>query len=247
MEVKERIIVSLDVPNLSQALNLVTELRDEVAYFKVGLELLSSAGPTVVEKIKELGGRVFYDGKFFDIPNTVAGASRAVTRLGVAMFNVHTMGGLGMMRAAHQAAIEISHQLSIPPPLVLGVTLLTSLDENIMNQELAIPGRLEERVVWFAGLASEAGLDGVIASPQEIAAIRRSLPKGKVIVVPGVRPIWAESFDQKRIATPKEAIAGGATYLVIGRPIIHPPAEIGSPKEAVKLINAEIAEVNFVN
>jgi orotidine-5'-phosphate decarboxylase len=117
----------------------------------------------------------------------------------------------------------------------------------MMNQELAIPGRLEERVVWLARLASEAGLDGVIASPWEIPAIRRSLPREKVIVVPGVRPIWAESFDQKRITTPKEAITVGATYLVIGRPIIHPPAEIGSPKRAVRLIKAEIAEVNLVD
>jgi orotidine-5'-phosphate decarboxylase len=242
MEAKKRIIVSLDVPNLSEALSLVTELRNEVAYFKVGLELLSSVGPAVVEKIRALGGQVFYDGKFFDIPNTVAGASRSVTRLGVAMFNVHTLGGLEMMKAARKAAIETSHQLSIPAPLVLGVTLLTSLDEITINQELALPGRIEERVVHLARLASMAELDGVIASPQEVAAIRRSLLKEMVIVVPGVRPTWAEAFDQKRVATPKEAIAQGATYLVIGRPITHPPAEIGSPKEAVKLISDEIAQ-----
>lgn len=238
---KQRIIVALDVDTREEALKLVDGLREHVGMFKVGLELLSSEGTGIVREIINRGGKVFLDGKFKDIPNTVAGASRAVTRLGITMFNVHTMGGLEMMQAAAKAAHDESSKLRITRPLVLGVTILTSIDNAILNQQLHIPGSLETQVVHLASLAEKAGLDGIIASPLEVKAISDTVSSHLIIVTPGVRPTWASAGDQKRITTPKEAIISGATYLVIGRPIIKPPAEIGTSVDAAEKIEEEIA------
>jgi len=258
-EARDRIIVALDVDSLDKALSLVKELHPYVGYFKVGLELLTSEGaPKVVRAIKEAGGKVFYDGKFKDIPNTIAGASRAVTRLGVDMFNVHCLGGRAMMKAALQAAEEVSKTQGILRPTLLGVTILTSLNYDDLVElgifdELNIADpeelakikreRLESLVAHnLAWLAQECGLDGVIASPQEIQAIRDYCQPEFQIVTPGVRPIWAAVGDQKRVMTPGEAIKAGATYLVIGRPITQPPPAIGGPAEAAKKIAEEIEE-----
>lgn len=260
MKAKDRIIVALDVNSLDKALELVKELRPYVGYFKAGLELLTNEGaPKVVQAIKEVGGKIFYDGKFKDIPNTVAGASRAVVGLGVDMFNVHCLGGEAMMRAACQAAVETAEAEGKSRPLILGVTILTSLDFddlvqlgfweelNISNsEELAeIKRRQMEWIVahQLAWLAQESGLDGVIASPQEILAIRKYTQPEFLVVTPGVRPEWANVGDQKRVMTPGEAVKAGADYLVIGRPITKPPTEIGGSVEAAKRIAEEIAEV----
>ena len=240
-QAKQRIIVALDVDTRDEAMKLVNNLRDHVGLFKVGLELLSSEGIGIVREIVGLGGSVFLDGKFKDIPNTVAGASRAVTRLGVNMFNVHTMGGLEMMKAAAKASHEEAARLGITRPLVLGVTILTSIDKVMLNQQLCIPGEVETQVVHLATLAEEAGLDGVIASPQEAEAILNRVSSHMIIVTPGVRPVWAATGDQKRVMTPSEAIARGAAYLVIGRPITKPPAEIGTSVNAAEKIAEEIA------
>lgn len=237
----KRIIVALDVATESEAVELVTKLRDHVGLFKIGLELIYSVGISIIQKVINLGGEVFLDGKFKDIPNTVAGASRAVTGLGVKMFNVHTMGGFEMMKFAHQATKEEASRLNIKRPIILGVTILTSIDQTTMNQELRIPGVVETQVVHLAKLAEKTGLDGVIASPHEIEAILRSISKEMLIITPGVRPSWAASQDQKRIMTPFEAILKGASYLVIGRPITMPPTKIGTPVKATKLIEEEIA------
>jgi len=171
----------------------------------------------------------------------VAGASRAVTRLRVKMFNVHTTGGVEMMMAAFRATENEASRLGIARPKVLGVTVLTSIDQETMNQELRIPGSVEDQVVHLAKLADEAGLDGVIASPNEIEAIRNSVSREMLVVTPGVRPDWAAAQDQRRTMTPHEAILRGASYLVIGRPITAPPPEIGSPMDAAKRIVEEIA------
>jgi orotidine-5'-phosphate decarboxylase len=257
MEEKERIIVALDVDSLDKALGLVKQLYPYVGYFKAGLELLTSEGaPKVVQAIKEAGGKIFYDGKFMDIPNTIAGASRAVTKLGVDIFNVHCLGGAAMMKAACQAAEETAKAQGRTRPFILGVTILTSLDYNDLVQlgfyeelniadpkELAETKRLRiERLVahQLAWLAQESGLDGVIASPQEIKAVRNYCQPEFQVVTPGVRPLWAAVGDQKRVMTPGEAIKAGANYLVIGRPITQPPAEIGGPVEAAKKIAEEI-------
>lgn len=237
----ERIILALDVGTEREALELVALLKPYVGFFKVGLELLNAAGVEVVRRIADVGGRVFLDGKFMDIPATVAGASRAVTRLAIRMFNVHCMGGRAMMTAAAGAAAEEAARLAVERPLLLGVTVLTSLDEKTLRTELKVSLSVEEHVTHLAQLAVEAGLDGVIASPHELLALRTALPDQMLIVTPGVRPVWAAAHDQKRITTPSEAIRLGASYVVIGRPITQPPREIGSPVDAVRRIADEIA------
>ncbi len=238
----KRLIVALDVPSEVEALRLAEELKDEVAFMKVGLELLSSVGPSIVQKLHDLGCRVFYDGKFKDIPNTVVGASRAVARLGVGMFNVHAMGGVAMMQAAVKAAEQGTAEIGGPRPLVLAVTILTSIDQSTLNEEMRVPGDLMEQVIHLARLAQSSGLDGVVASPKEVSAIRKALPESFVIVTPGVRPAWAAADDQRRITTPSDAIRAGASYLVVGRPITNPPREIGRPSNAARKINDEVAE-----
>jgi orotidine-5'-phosphate decarboxylase len=240
-EARERIIVPLDVSTEKEAIELVLSLREHVGIFKIGLELLNSVGIDVVRKVVDLSGGVFFDGKFMDIPNTVAGASRAVARLGVRMLNVHAMGGVEMMRASAEASREEAQRHGITPPILLGVTVLTSIDQASLRDELKVPGSVEDHVVHLATMAAEAGLEGVIASPHEIEAISKKVSGNLLVVTPGVRPAWAAATqDQKRVMTPGEAILKGASHVVIGRPITRPPAEIGSPVEATKLVIEEI-------
>ncbi len=240
-DARERIIVPLDVSTEKEAVELVLSLREHVGIFKIGLELLNSVGVDVVRNVVELGGSVFFDGKFMDIPNTVAGASRAVARLGVRMFNVHAMGGVEMMRASAESSREEALRLGGTLPIVLGVTVLTSIDQAILRDELRVPGSVEDHVVHLARMVAEAGLDGVIASPHEVKAISKRVSENLLVITPGVRPAWAAATqDQKRVMTPGEAILNGASHVVIGRPITKPPTEIGSPVEATKLVVEEI-------
>lgn len=234
MKAKDRIIVALDVDNLDKALELVKELYPYVGYFKTGLELLTSEGPPkVVKAIKEAGGKIFYDGKFMDIPNTVAGASKAVAKLGVDMFNVHASGGIEMMKAAVDNKGNSK---------VLAVTVLTSLTEEDAHSIYGAPSK--GKVIEFARWAKIAGIDGLICSPQELQVLGRQKELiGLLKITPGVRPGWAAAGDQKRIMTPGEAVKAGADYLVIGRPITKPPTHIGNPVAAAKMIADEIAEV----
>ena len=234
-----KILVALDVPTLPEALQLVELLRGRVGGFKVGLELCHSAGTThVIDAISAAGGAVFLDIKLKDIPNTVAGAVRAVARPGVLMLNVHCDGGLAMMRAAAEAARVAA--TTTPPPLVIGVTLLTSLGETELVRELGLNGGVEEYVLRMASLAREAGLDGVVASPREAAAIKRTCGKDFIVVTPGIRPGWAATQDQQRTATPAEAMRAGVDYLVLGRAITAPPTEVGGPLDAAERIVAEL-------
>jgi len=236
----ERIILPLDVATEQEALRLVEQLREYVGLFKVGLELITSVGPGIIQKIQDLGGKIFYDGKFKDIPNTVAGAARAVTRQNIYMFNVHAMGGCEMMRAALDASQREAQVMGIERPAILGVTMLTSIDKQIMNNELRVKGEVEDQVIHLAKLVKNVGLDGIIASPQEIALVRKLVSEKFLIVTPGVRSVWASKHDQKRVMTPREAIILGASYLVIGRPITKPPRGIGNAVEAAKRIAEEI-------
>lgn len=240
-EAGERIIVALDVPSEAEALSLVEQLKGKVGMFKVGLELIYHEGIQVVQRLAEAGSKVFLDVKLKDIPNTVAGASRGITRLGVAMFNVHAMGGMEMMRAVIEATSQESQALKIERPKVLAVTILTSIDDSIMNEEIGIQGKVVDQVVRLALLARKAGLDGVIASPREIRAIRQHISEEMLIVTPGVRPTWAAAGDQRRVMTPSEAISQGANFLVIGRPITKPPQAIKEPSLAAQLVAEEIA------
>jgi orotidine-5'-phosphate decarboxylase len=207
------IIVALDVPDAEAALNLARQLAPAVGAFKIGKELFVSAGPDVVRAIRDEGGAVFLDLKFHDIPNTVARAVAAAARLDVAMLTIHASGGRDMMVAAEAAAQEMDN-----PPLVLGVTVLTSMDSNDLS-EIGLAEDPAAQVERLAQLAAEAGLRGLVCSPREISTLRKVLPREVQLVTPGIRPKGSDADDQKRTLTPAEAIAAGADWLVIGRPI----------------------------
>jgi len=234
---KDKIMIPRDVDSAEKAVELVELLRNDVGAFKVGLELINAAGFEVFEKIKAVGAaRVFYDCKLHDIPNTVAGAARAIARMGVWLFNVHCSGGLAMMKAAKEAVAEACAQAWTEPPKVIGVTLLTSIDQAMLNEELGVAGEVAEHVERMALLAKEAGLDGVVASPHEIELIRKACGPEFLIVTPGVRPAGAEIGDQKRVMTPRQAVERGADYLVIGRPITR----ADDPRAAARAIAEDL-------
>lgn len=235
---KERLIIALDVDTAGEAEALVSRLQDHVGLFKVGMQLFNSEGPDIIKRIHRLGGRVFLDLKLHDIPNTVGQAAAVLTRLGVFMFNVHTAGGSEMMRKAAAGAVRAAGEAGVSLPLVIGVTVLTSINQAIMENEIGIPGGIQDQVVKWAKLAKESGLNGVVASPKEITAIREACGPEFVIITPGVRPEWAAVNDQKRVMTPKEAVKAGASYLVVGRPITG----AANPVEAAKMIVSEMEE-----
>jgi orotidine-5'-phosphate decarboxylase len=226
----------------AEAVSLVTVLRGAVGLFKVGLELFTSLGPRIIDCIAAEGGEVFLDTKFMDIPATVEGASRAAALLGVKMFNVHCFGGRRMMSAAAGAAAASAAAAGRGRPLVLGVTVLTSIDNATLKEDVNVLCGVADQVLHLARSAAAAGLDGVIASPQEVRVLRDALPTGMIVVTPGVRPSWAPCDDQRRIATPAEAVEAGADYVVVGRPITRPPGAIGGPLTAARLIADEIAQ-----
>jgi orotidine-5'-phosphate decarboxylase len=212
------IIAALDVSTPEAALNLVQQLAPVVGAFKVGKELFVSAGPQVVRQIRASGASVFLDLKFHDIPNTVARAVEAAARLDVQMLTVHASGGGRMMRAAEQAAQETAKSLGRAPPLVLGVTILTSLDSQDLT-EIGMNPKAGHQVERLALLAIASGLRGLVCSPREIVGLRQLIPVAVQLVTPGIRPPEAATDDQKRTMSPKEAVTAGANWLVIGRPI----------------------------
>jgi orotidine-5'-phosphate decarboxylase len=213
------IVVALDVESADRALSLVEQLRGIVGMFKVGNQLFTAAGPDIVRKIVAKGERVFLDLKFHDIPNTVAMAGVEATRLGVSVFNVHAMGGAKMLSGVANAVTEIAERETMPRPLILGVTVLTSHTQDSLK-EIGIERSLENEVVSLAQLCDASGIDGVVASPLEISPIRSAIKNsGFVILTPGVRPAGAALNDQSRVMTPSEAVRAGADFLVIGRPI----------------------------
>lgn len=232
---KNKIIVALDVDNGEEASIWAHRLRGKVGMFKVGKQLFTAEGPEIVRRICNEGGKVFLDLKFHDIPNTVAAAAVEATRLGASMFNVHASGGFEMMHKTAAAVSNESKRLGIKKPLLIAVTVLTSMDEEGLR-EIGVTIPLTEHVINLAVLAKKAGLDGVVASPHEIEAIKESCGNEFVVVTPGVRPAFASQDDQKRIMSPAEAIQRGADYLVIGRPI----TKSDDPIEAVKLIEEEM-------
>ena len=216
-----QLLVALDVDSGARALELATKLRDLAGGFKIGSRLFTAEGPSIVRTLTGRGDRVFLDLKFHDIPNQVANAVAAATELGVWMVNVHASGGVPMMRAARAAAHEAAAKHNAAPPLVIAVTVLTSMNRATLA-ETGITIDLMDQVLRLAELTKEAGLDGVVASPQETAAIRRRLGADFAIVTPGIRGGAADPAkgDQERTMSPDEAIAAGSSYLVIGRPII---------------------------
>jgi len=239
LQAQERIILALDVDSREQALALVKDLAPHVGAFKVGMQLFNSCGPKIVEEINQLGGRVFLDLKFHDIPNTVAAAGRVITRLNCFMFNVHAAGGREMMRQVVEEVEDEAKKLAVAAPLSLAVTVLTSISQEQLEEEIGVKGRkLKDLVVKWALMAKECGISGVVSSPQEIEAIRAACGPEFKIVTPGIRPAWSEKNDQKRITTPGQALQMGADFMVIGRPI----TQAENPVEAALKIISELEE-----
>jgi orotidine-5'-phosphate decarboxylase len=219
---RQRLIVALDVSSAAAAQKIVAAVGDSASCYKVGMQLYTAEGPQVVRDLVGSGRRVFLDLKYHDIPNTVASAVREAAGLGVSMLTVHASGGGKMLRAATDAARSLNAAL-----MVLGVTVLTSLNDNDLDK-LGVHGRVQDQVLRLAALALADGCHGVVASAQEASALRSELEGDFAIVTPGVRPAGAEPGDQARVVTPAEAIAAGATHIVVGRPItaaVDPAAE----------------------
>jgi orotidine-5'-phosphate decarboxylase len=231
---RERIIVALDLPDVDEAVVMAAGLRGRVPRVKVGLTLFGASGPDVVRRLRDLDFRVFLDLKLHDIPHQVAGATRELTRLGVEMLTVHAAGGRDMMRAAVEAAEHAAEVDDAGRPIILAVTVLTSLDDGTLR-ETGIARSSSEQVLSLAELAREAGVDGVVCSPREAADLRLLLGPDALVVTPGVRPVWSASGDQARVATPAYALAEGASHLVIGRPITG----AADPAEALERIVEE--------
>jgi len=233
---KDKIIFALDVEHFREGQHWVNLLKDHVGIFKVGKQLFTHAGPKVIDMIRGKGQKVFLDLKFHDIPNTVAKAGEEATKLNVTMFNLHALGGFEMMRKTVEASKATAKSLGIAKPLILAVTILTSMDEDSLK-EVGVQGPLLEEVGRLAQLSLKAGADGVVASPQEIGIIRQKCGENFLIVTPGIRLPSEKKDDQKRTLSPKEAIKAGANYLVIGRPI----KEAKDPLEAVQKIIEDIS------
>jgi orotidine-5'-phosphate decarboxylase len=230
------IIAALDVPTAEQALTLARDMAPAVGAFKIGSELFTAAGPDIVHRVRDTGANVFLDLKFHDIPNTVAKAVASAVRLDVQMLTVHTSGGSEMLRAAEQSAQQTASQSGRNAPLVLGVTVLTSMDSNALA-EIGGGSNVGRQVERLAGLAVQAGLRGLVCSPLEIVGLRQFLPANVQLVTPGIRTGAEKGDDQKRTLTPREAIEAGATWLVIGRPIYAAPNPRVAAEAILKSLN----------
>jgi len=217
-QMRARLIFALDVASTQEAIELVDLLKDEVGLFKVGKQLFLHAGPEIIRQIKERGADVFLDLKFHDIPRTVAKAGAEATRLGVRMFDLHASGSVAMMRQSVAEVNKVSRTEHLVRPKLLAVTVLTSLSQDDLKR-VGFRSGVESQVVRLAKLAREAGMDGVVASPHEVARIRKECGRRFLIVTPGIRPLKGALDDQKRVQTPEEAIRAGANYLVVGSPI----------------------------
>ena len=224
---EDKIIVALDVATKEKALELVQQLRDQISFFKIGLQLYTAEGPEIVQAVLAAGVKVWLDLKLYDIPNTVARAVESASHLGVHMLTIHLSGGSDMIRAATGTRTN--------DMMILGVSVLTSATEQTLR-ETGIPEKIDDHVLRLARLGVEAGIDGVVASPHEIKKLRGEFGNKIKIAVQGIRPTWAEPGDQKRFMTPRDALEAGADYIGIGRPI----TAHRSPREAVAKILDEL-------
>lgn len=239
MQAKDRIILALDVDDEEQALEFVRKLTPYVGVFKVGMQLFNSIGPSIVNKINDLGGRVFVDLKFHDIPNTVSAAGRVMTRLNCFMFNVHAAGGQAMLESVASSVEAEAEQLGVNKPIILAVTVLTSIGQQELEKEMLVKGlKVEEVVVKWALMAKNAGIQGVVCSPREIEAIRAACGPNFKIVTPGIRPAWSEKNDQVRVTTPADALRMGADYMVIGRPILKAADPVKAANKIIEEMEA---------
>ncbi|MEK3885219.1 orotidine-5'-phosphate decarboxylase [Paenibacillus sp. PL2-23] len=233
-----RIMVALDYPDAVAAERLIEGLKGIPCYMKVGMQLFYAAGPGFVASLKERGYYVFLDVKMHDIPNTVKGGASSVTRLGVDMFNVHAAGGAAMLEAALEGA-QAAVSGGAAMPAVIAVTQLTSTNQSMLNEQIGIPGTVEDAVIRYAKLAKSSGLAGVVASPSEVAAIKAACGTSFQTVTPGIRPVGSAVHDQSRIMTPGDALRQGTDFMVIGRPITAAP----DPRVALESIIEELISV----
>lgn len=241
---KDKLIVALDVDSTARALDLFDELRDVVGMFKIGSQLFTAAGPEIVRQIVARGSRVFLDLKFHDIPNTVAAAGIEATRLGVSIFNIHASGGAEMMKRTAGAVAEIANREALAKPKVIAVTLLTSLDQSSLEQ-IGLKDDPGSLVVRLARAAADCGLDGIVASPQEITLIKQTIANPEfLIVTPGIRSGQDASDDQKRTLTAAEAIKAGANYLVVGRPVLNAEDPVDAAGKVVAEIDDALIQLN---
>lgn len=233
MQIKDKLIVALDVDEVERARKLVNELRDVAGMFKIGSTLFTAVGPSIVKEIVGSGARVFLDLKFHDIPHQVAGAARSAAELGVSLFTVHASGGSEMMKRAAEAVAEVAERNGTPKAAVLAISVLTSVDAAILS-DIGVSGSPAESVTRLVKLAAASGVDGVVASPQEVANIRANVTNpGFLVVTPGIRPA-ENADDQRRVATPAAALAAGADYLVVGRPITGAADPLAAAQEILR-------------
>lgn len=235
-EIKDRIILALDVDDLSEAEKLVVELKDYVGFFKVGLQLFTSYGFNAVKMIKDNGGKVYCDLKFHDIPNTVSHACSNLVKHNINFFNLHLQGGSKMIAQAVKTAKDTAKKMGVDSPTILGVSLLSSFGQRTLTEELYVEKNIEDYIMQLAKMAKDNGLDGIVAGASETRKIRQECGEDFIILCPATRPTWAAINDQVRVDTPAEAIKAGVDYLVIGRPIIDAQDRIA----AVNLIIDEI-------
>lgn len=236
--IKEKIVLALDVDTLEDAKNLIIELKDYVGVFKVGLQLYTQNGNEIIDFMTEQGLEFFLDVKLLDIPNTVAKASENIVKRGASFFNIHTLGGSEMMKQCVKSAKTTAQELGQKEPFILGVTVLTSISDEILNNELEINQKASDYVLKLAKLAKDSGLDGVVASTWEAKKIKEICGSNFKVLCPGIRPEWSLKNDQKRAATPKIAIEEGADYLVIGRAVTAAEDRI----KAMEMIYEEIGD-----
>ena len=239
-EIRKKLVLALDVEDIEVAKNLVDELSPYIGTFKVGLQLFCGYGLEIVNYIKEKNSDFFLDVKLHDIPNTVEKASYNVIKNGANFFNVHATGGIEMMKAAKKGAMEASQKYGKKKPLVLAVTVLTSISQEVLSNELSNSKTVEEFVIQLAKNAKLAGLDGVVASAKELKAIKREVGEDFIVLTPGIRPAWSATNDQQRIATPVSAINDGADFIVLGRAVTKADDKV----EAMKKIYEEIQGEN---
>ncbi len=244
-KIKEKIVLALDVDSLEEAKELILELKDYVGVFKVGLQLYTQNGNEIIDFMKEQNLEFFLDVKLLDIPNTVAKASENIVKRGASFFNIHTLGGSEMMKQCVQSAKSTAKELGQKEPFILGVTVLTSISDEVLNNELEIPQKASDYVLKLAKLAKDSGLDGVVASVWEAKKIKE-ICAGKngdfKVLCPGIRPEWSLKNDQKRAATPKTALEQGADYLVIGRAV----TSADNKTEAMQMIYKEMEEMEGI-
>ena len=238
-KIKEKIVLALDVDTLEDAKALILELKDYVGVFKIGLQMYTKNGNEIVDFMNEQGLEYFLDVKLMDIPNTVAKASENIVRRGASFFNIHALGGAEMMKQCVEASKKAANEMNKKPPIILAVTILTSISDEVLNNELEIAKNASDYAIKLAKLAKNSGLTGVVASTWEAKRIKETCGANFKVLCPGIRPEWSLKNDQKRAATPAVAIAEGADYLVIGRAVTAAEDRV----EAMEKIYKEISEI----